>query len=221
MEYRALYKTSLRLIESIEWLFYMAYSDFTVGKVKQAFDIKTLEGKRFLPDLPPVEPSQSLVEFLAEAFPLASLLKSEKAKSELLISPVLLEVRKLLDRQVSLFSGEEFVVDTEAGLSGVCDFLISQSTEQLEIESPVVVLVEAKKADLNVGMGQCMAEMIAAQRFNQQMKQPLNTIYGCISSGILWRFLKLEGQTITIDVEDRLLNPLNQLLGILVWMAQP
>ena len=199
----------------------MAYSDFTVGKVKQTFGIKTLEGKRFLPDVPAIEPSQSLVDFLEEAFPLASLLKSEKAKSELLISPVLLEVRKLLNRQVSLFSGEEFTVDAQAGLAGICDFVISQSTEQLEIEAPIIVVVEAKKADLNVGMGQCMAEMVAAQRFNQQEKQPSSPIYGCISSGILWRFLKLEDQVVTIDVEDRLLNPLNQLLGILVWMAQP
>ncbi|MEM7797063.1 MAG: hypothetical protein AAF579_21755 [Cyanobacteria bacterium P01_C01_bin.118] len=199
----------------------MAYSDFTVGKVKQAFGLETIEGQRFLPDLPTIEPSQSLVDFLEEAFPLASLLKSEKAKSELLISPVLLEVRKILNRQVSLFSGEEFTVDAQAGLVGICDFVISQSTEQLEIEAPVIVVVEAKKADLNVGMGQCMAEMVAAQRFNQQEQQFSAPIYGCISSGILWRFLKLEDQIISIDLEDRLLNPLNQLLGILVWMAQP
>ncbi|MBT9317051.1 hypothetical protein [Leptothoe spongobia] len=199
----------------------MAYSDFTVGKVKQAFGLETIEGQRFLPELSPMDPSQALADFLAEAFPLASLLKSEKAKSELLIAPVLLEVRKLLQRQVSLFSGEEFTVDAQVGLSGICDFVISQSTEQLEIEAPVIVVVEAKKADLNVGMGQCMAEMVAAQRFNQAMERPSKQVYGCVSSGILWRFLQLEGQVVTIDMEDRLLNPLSQLLGILVWMAQP
>jgi hypothetical protein len=198
----------------------MAYSDFTVGKVKQVFGITTIEGERFIPDLPVVEPSRSLVEFLAESFPLATLLKSEKAKSEFLIGPVLLEVRKLLDHQISLFSGEEFTVDTELGLSGICDFLISQSREQLEVESPVVVLVEAKRADLNVGMGQCMAEMVAAQRFNQQAGRDSAPVYGCISSGILWRFLKLEGQEMTIDVEDRLLNPMNKLLAILAWMVR-
>jgi hypothetical protein len=198
----------------------MAYSDFTVGKVKQVFGITTIEGERFIPDLPVIEPSRSLVEFLAESFPLATLLKSEKAKSEFLIGPVLLEVRKLLDHQISLFSGEEFTVDTELGLSGICDFLISQSREQLEVESPVVVLVEAKRADLNVGMGQCMAEMVAAQRFNQQAGRDSAPVYGCISSGVLWRFLKLEGQEMTIDVEDRLLNPMNKLLAILAWMVR-
>lgn len=198
----------------------MSYSDFTVGKVKQLFGIITIEGERFIPELPVVEPSRSLVEFLAESFPLATLLKSEKAKSEFLIGPILLEVRKLLDHQISLFSGEEFTVDADLGLSGICDFLISQSREQLEVESPVVVLVEAKRADLNVGMGQCMAEMVAAQRFNQQAGRDPAPVYGCISSGVLWRFLKLEGQEMTIDVEDRLLNPINKLLAILSWMVR-
>ncbi|HIK32335.1 MAG TPA: hypothetical protein IGS31_13460 [Oscillatoriales cyanobacterium M4454_W2019_049] len=35
------------------------------------------------------------------------------------------------------------------------------------IRSRELVLVEAKKSDLNSGMGQCMAERVAAQRFNQ------------------------------------------------------
>jgi hypothetical protein len=198
----------------------VAYSDFTVGKVKQAFGLSTIEGDRFLPEIVPFQPSQVLVEFLAEAFPLASMLKSEKAKSEFLISPILLEVRKQLDHKISLFSGEDFTVNPEAGLSGVCDFLISQSTEQLEIEAPVIVIVEAKKADINSGMGQCMAEMVAAQQFNQNAGRSPATIYGCVSSGILWRFLKLEGQQVTIDVEDYSLKPLENLLGMLIWMAQ-
>jgi hypothetical protein len=62
-----------------------------------------------------------------------------------------------------MFSGEEFNVDADRGLNGVCDFLIRQSAEQLVLEAPVIVLVEAKQADLKLGLGQCMAEMIAAQ----------------------------------------------------------
>jgi hypothetical protein len=198
----------------------MAYRDFTVTQVKQAFGIVTVEGDRFLPEVPPIEPSQGWVDFLAEAFPLASMLKSEKAKSEFLIGPVLLEVRKFLDRRVSLFSGEEFTVDASVGLSGICYFLISQSAEQLEIEAPVIVLVEVKRADINSGMGQCMAEMVAAQRFNEQVGRSSGPVYGCVSSGILWRFLRLEGQVMSIDVEDYLLKPIDKLLGMLVWMAK-
>lgn len=83
----------------------MAYSDFTIRKVKQAFGIITIEGGRFLHEIDPISPSGMLVEFLEETFPLAVALPSEKAKSELLISPILVEVRKMLRREVSLFSG--------------------------------------------------------------------------------------------------------------------
>ena len=199
----------------------VAYSDFTVRKVKQTFGITTIEGGSFFPEIDPIVPSQFLIDFLAESFPLASMLKSEKAKSEFIIGPVLLEVRRHLAHRISLFSGEEFTVDAAIGLSGICDFLISQSREQFEVEAPVVVVVEAKKADLNVGMGQCMAEMIAAQRFNLEADKPPMPIYGCITSGMLWRFLKLEGQDITIDLEDYALKPIDRLLGRLIWMAKP
>jgi hypothetical protein len=137
-------------------------------------------------------------------------------------------VRRRLDRKIGLFSGEDFTVDAEAKLSGRCDFLISRSAEQLEIEAPVVVLIEAKQADLKLGLGQCVAEMVAAQRFNQARDKPLPVIYGCVSSGILWRFLKLEGTVVTIDLTDYAITPVvgeaspsvNRILGALMWMAE-
>lgn len=79
--------------------------------------------------------------------------------------------------------------------------------EQLEIEAPAIVLVEAKRDSLNSGIGQCMAEMIAAQRFNQQNDVDRSTIYGATTSGTAWRFLKLEAQTVTIDLTDYALFP--------------
>jgi hypothetical protein len=197
----------------------MSYSDFTVGKVKQAFGIETIEGKTFFPLIVPVVPSSTLLEILDETLPLAVASPSEKAKSELLISPILVEVRKYLQRRVSLFSGQDFPVDASVGLVGICDFLISRSTEQLEVESPVLVLVEAKKADINSGMGQCMAEMEAARRFNEQAGEKANPIYGCVTSGLLWRFLKLDGNQMTVDLKDYSLDPLGDLLGKLVWMC--
>ncbi len=199
----------------------MAYSDFTVGKVKQTFGIETIENITFFPAIEPVTPSAMLVEILDETLPLAVALPSEKAKSELLISPILVAVRKHLKHQVSLFSGQDFTVDAAAGLMGICDFLISRSTEQLEIESPVVVLVEAKKADINSGLGQCMAEMIAAQQFNQKAGEAASSVYGCVTSGLLWRFLKLDGNQMTVDLKDYSLEPLGDLLGKLVWMCTP
>ncbi|MCA1993690.1 MAG: hypothetical protein LDL41_16845 [Coleofasciculus sp. S288] len=201
----------------------MPYSNFTtIGKVKQAFNLTTQEGIRFLPEINPIPLSTTLSVFLEESLPVAVATVSEKARSELIIAPVLLEVRKILQRQISLFSGEEFTVDPAVGLSGVCDFLISRSPELLEIEAPAVVIVEAKKADLKSGIGQCVAEMVAAQRFNEDSGQPIPIpiIYGSVSSGSQWRFMKLEGRIVTIDLTDYPLPPVETILGILVWMLQ-
>ena len=61
---------------------------------------------------------------------------------------------KSLSHKVSLFSGKDFTVDAERGLNGICDFLIRGFPQQLEIERPVIVIVEAKKVDLTSGLGQ-------------------------------------------------------------------
>lgn len=197
----------------------MPYSEFTLKKVKQTFGLTTVEGERFLPKIEPIAPSAVLTAFLEESLPLAIATGSEKARSELIISPVLLEVRKILHRQISLFSGAEFTVDPASGLSGLCDFLISRSPEQLEIEAPAVIIIEAKKADLNPGIGQCIAEMVAAQKFNETNNQLISTIYGSVTNGTAWRFLKLTEQTVTIELTDYPLPPVDFILGILVWMV--
>lgn len=198
----------------------MSYREFSLRKVKQDFNLTLVEGGRFLPPIEPISPSPLLAEFLAESIQLAIAMGSEKARSELIISPILFEVRKIFNRQISFFSGEEFNVEPEAGLAGFCDFLISISPEQLFIEAPAVVIVEAKKENLKGGLGQCIAEMIAAQRFNAKYEKPIATIYGSVTSGNLWTFLKLEDSTVAIDLTEYLIPPVEQVLGILVWMIR-
>jgi hypothetical protein len=197
----------------------MSYGEFTLKKVRDDFGLTLVEGDRFLPTISPVVPGSYLVEFLQESIPLAIGTGSEKARSELIISPLLLEVRRQTQHQVSIFSGEDFTVDASVGLNGVCDFLISRSTEQMLIEAPVVIILEAKKGDLKPGLGQCIAEMVAAQRFNQINGGLVSTLYGAISNGTVWRFLKLEGTIVTLDLTEYSLNPIDQLLGTLLWMA--
>ena len=196
----------------------MPYSQFTFSKVKEQFDLTIAEGIRFFPDnVAPIAPSPKLLAIL-EDVPWAIAVDTEKARSEVIINPILLELRRIFDRQISVFSGEEFSVDPAIGLTGFCDFLISKSPEQLAIEAPAIVVIEAKKADLKVGIGQCIAEMVAAQRFNQASDRPVSAIYGCISSGTQWRFLKLENSVVTIDLTDYPLLPVEVILSFLVWM---
>ena len=198
----------------------MPYSKFTLSKVVEDFHLTIIEGARFLPEILPVTPSLLLQDTLKETIPWAIAMSSEKARSEGIINPVLLEVKRQLQGQISVFSGEEFNVEPEAELTGYVDFLLSRSPEQLYIKAPAVVLVEAKKEDLKPALGQCLAEMVAAQRFNKQKQQPISTIYGTVTSGTVWRFLKLEEQCASIDLTDYPLPPVEQILGFLVWMMQ-
>lgn len=198
----------------------MAYSEFTLRKVRQDLAIQIQEGGRFLPEIPVVKPDKLLQQELDEGIPLVLARGSEKARSEWIINPVLTAVRRLLDRRISLFSGEDFTVDPAIGLNGICNFLISKSPTQLEIEAPAVVIIEAKKENLNGGLGQCIAEMVGAQLFNQANGKTLSVIYGSITSGTAWKFLKLEGKTATIDLTEYPLPPVDRILGMLIWMVQ-
>jgi hypothetical protein len=196
----------------------MPYSSFTLAQVQRQFDLHVIKGV-FFTDLPVLTPRDWLVNLLHESAPLAAGLGTEKVRSELIIAPLLFEIRELLDRQIGLFSGADFTIDLDAGLNGVCDFLLTRSTNELIIEAPAIIIIEAKKGELNGGWGQCAAEMIAAQKFNAANGQEIPTIYGSVTTGTQWQFLKLTGKDLTIDVTEYSLDPLDRILGILKWMV--
>ncbi len=194
----------------------MSYSEFSLDKVVKTFNLKTSERINLFTDTIAVECSSFLIQTLQYNVSLALAINTEKARSELIISPILLELRRQLQDRISLFSGTEFNIAPELGLNGTCDFLISQDPELLFIRSPVVALVEAKKENINSGLGQCVAEMVAAQIFNEKEENNIPTIYGVVTSGNIWKFLKLEAQVISIDAVEYYLQDLPKILGILV-----
>lgn len=195
----------------------MSYSDFkNLSKVQSEFNINLQENRKLFTEIPPVTPSKYLVETLEEYFPLATAINTEKARSEFLIAPILAEVRRQVNYQISLFSGTEFNVDIDKGLSGYCDYLISCSTEQYFINVPVITIVEAKNENIKGGLGQCIAEMIAAQIFNERENNPIKIIYGVVSSGTTWKFLTLENNTVSIDQLEYYISQIDNILGILL-----
>ena len=137
----------------------------------------------------------------------------------MIIADVLIELREHFEHRISLFSGIDFNVDSENDLTGVCEFLISLSPNQYYLEAPVIILIEAKKDDLITGLGQCVAEMIAAQRFNAEKGNNIPCIYGAITTGINWLFLKLEGKRLHIDMSAYMLEQCDKILGILAGMV--
>lgn len=194
----------------------MAYSDFTtLTKVREAFGLTIEESIDLFTDTPKILPSSYLQTTLNENVFLATAINTEKARSELIIAPVLLEVRRILNFQIGFFSGSEFNVDVQAGLSEYCDYILTASKESYEIRTPVVTLVEAKNESIKSGLGQCIAEMVAAQIFNQRNGEAIESIYGAVTTGTDWKFLKLIDQTIWIDKRDYFINEVSQILGIL------
>ena len=194
----------------------MAYSDFTtLTKVREAFGLTIEESINLFTDTPEILPSSYLQTTLNENVFLATAINTEKARSELIIAPVLLEVRRILNFQIGFFSGSEFNVDLQAGLSGYCDYILTASKESYEIRTPVVTLAEAKNESIKSGLGQCIAEMVAAQLFNQRNGEEIENIYGAVTMGTDWKFLKLVDKTVWIDKRDYFINEVSQILGIL------
>ena len=141
-------------------------------------------------DVPELSASNLLLDILTYNQPIAIGSNSEKARSELIIAPILVDLRRQLHEQINLFSGVDFTVDETQGLSGICDFIITKSPEILAVTAPVITVVEAKKENINAGLGQCAAEMIAAQIFNEQSQEKLREnmtdikeIYGVVTTG--------------------------------------
>jgi hypothetical protein len=208
------------LLESLEELLVMPYSDFTIDNVRSRLDVE-LRQAAFIPLVLPILASDWLQQSLAMGMALAIDVDSEKARSEFIIAPILLELRSLAQGQVSIFSGQDFTIDRELGLSGVCDFLIARSPLQLTIEAPVIALVEAKKGVLKSGLGQCIAEMVAAQRFNREQGVQVEQIYGVVTTGSIWQFMRLIDRTVTLESKEYAVDPVEKLLAILHWIQLP
>jgi hypothetical protein len=197
----------------------MAYNRFTIDVIRKTFGIKVVGDISLFDRVNPVEPSDFLVRLLERYLPLGSAIGTEKARSEFIIAPILAELTELTDHAVSLFSGIEFNVDEAQGLAGRCDFLLSASRVQYAIEAPVLAVVEAKNENINSGLGQCMAEMVAVRIFNQNEGQPLDRVYGVVTSGSVWRFLELRDNVMSIDKLEYFIANLNILLGILIFIV--
>ncbi|MBC1235560.1 hypothetical protein [Nostoc sp. 2RC] len=193
----------------------MAYSDFALSKFKKSFPISIDEEADLCADREPLQPSEKLTNTLEVTTELALSINTEKARSEMIITPILLEVRRRHNYPISLFSGVDFNVDEARSLNGYCDFIISRSKEKLTVNAPVVIIIEAKNENIKGGLGQCAAAILAAQLFNQQEKNEIQKIFGAVTTGDIWKFLKLEANEIFIDLNNYYIKVIDKILGIL------
>jgi hypothetical protein len=199
----------------------MSYKDFSLEQINQAFAV-TIQSNLdlFSVHQQPVSIHSALATYLDYSTQLALAINTEKARSEMIIAPILVELKRLTGDRISLFSGSEFNVDAVQGLNGFCDFILSLSSQQLYIEAPVAIIVEAKNENIKGGLAQCLATMIAAQLFNQQKGNAVDTIYGAVTTGNQWKFLKLQSNTAAIDRKDYYIDQLPDIMGILLSMVE-
>ncbi len=191
----------------------MSYNSFTFSQLKDRFGLDISLSPILSAKIIPLEPSQWLWRTLEISSNTA--VTTAKERSERIISPVLLEVGEKNNKQFSIFSGWAFDVDISQGLNGECDFLLSGVSLDFEIKVPFFTARQTKGGEIESCLPQCAAQMVAAQLFNQRKQNSIPAVFGCVTSGVVWRFLKLEGNNLIIDDDVYYLDNLPLILGVL------
>lgn len=186
----------------------MPYTEFSFEQVVRDFTLQVRVEPLFA-SITPLALPELLRLSLEAGVPLALRGGSEKARSEFILAPVLLALRQLSQDRITIYSGTHLNVAPELGLNGECDFIVAEGIALPALLSPpILTLVEAKKQDIELGLGQCIAQMLGAVRFNENAKKIKPSMYGCVTSAEVWQFLRLEGTQLTLDANRYVLTPL-------------
>jgi hypothetical protein len=192
----------------------LTFSQVTIQDLIEKFGI-IVENESFIPTLEASVIPEWLVTYLNINKPSPALAKSEKAVSEMLVAPILSAVKANNADKIALFSGEPLA---ESELSGICDFVIAANPKAYLPEPPIMVLVEAKKQDIYGGISQCIAEMIVAQRINKRLNIATDVVFGCVTTGTEWLFIKLSGNKAITEPTIYYFTDLANIISIFQWM---
>ncbi|TAE40146.1 MAG: hypothetical protein EAZ32_15840 [Cytophagia bacterium] len=187
-----------------------SFSQITRADLENEFGINIIKA-RFLPIVEPILVPVWLVNFLKNRMASLTIMRTEKAISEALIAPMLMALQEMHPDKITVYSGEPLATDK---LSGICDFLITKDPNSFDPKGGYLVLVEAKKNDLLSGVPQCVAEMYAAQVLNKND----DPVYGCVSTGLEWLFIKLENKIATTHSNIFTISEVGIILGIFGWI---
>lgn len=192
----------------------MAFQQFTFPQVIEELGLSVADMKLF-DTLPAESVAPDFEQSIREGADLASAINTEKARSEFVIAPLLFVLWRRHRGQFCIFSGVELVADANRGLNGICDFLLARSASQHIMTLPILSIVEAKNENLRSGLGQCIASLVAANIVNASKSGSQTPVYGVVTSGSLWKFLKLVGSDLSIDGSEYHINQLGKLFAVL------
>lgn len=194
----------------------MAFSDFkSVAAVQEAYHIVYQEAD-FL-QFRRYTPSSTIRSELAFNRQYIEVLSSEASRCENIIYPILREVYKAFIDRYALWSHKALTYDQT--LDGTPDYLITTKSElgKTVMGIPIVVIVEAKQNNFTEGWGQCLAELVAAQKLNQDEQKP---IYGLVTDAEVWQFGKLHAGIFTKHRTHLTLDDLQKLCGALIYCLE-
>lgn len=194
----------------------MAFSEFkNIAEVQGIYKI-AYEEDRFIPERE-LSPSPAFIEDFEFNKKNIDIFTSEASRSEIIISPLLRELYKKHCEQYSFWIQKSIAADEV--LIGTPDYMFSRKSPlgKTVLEAPLVMVVEAKKNDFEQGWGQCLAELVAAQKINQNAER---AVYGVVTDGNLWQFGRLRKDVFTKNVENFTVDRLARLYGALECVAE-
>jgi hypothetical protein len=195
----------------------MSYTDFSIDSIINDLGLN-IETVGIFPDLEPLPTPPWLRESLDRGT--RQVLLSEKARSEFLVVPILLACQEQGPGEVAIYSGQRLDVDAARGLVGECDFILSATPPLPGLRAPLVTIVEAKKNDIEGGIWQCIAQMVGARLFNERAGQPIEEIFGCVTNGEIWQFLRLAGKIAQIDRVRHYIDDVGSILAAFGTMLE-
>ena len=198
----------------------IAFRDFSFPQVQEQLGLR-VEDADLLGSTAPFPIRPEIADFVRDGIMLALAISTGKAKSEFIIAPVLLELRRTVEPKFTLFSGVEWEVDRDRGLNGFCDFILGRGPCQHILQAPHVAIVEAKNDLIRSGLGQCIAAMVAAGLSNDRAGTPIPAIHGVVSTGLTWKFLRLQGDLVLMDIPEYTVDNLPRVMGILHAIVAP
>lgn len=194
----------------------MAFSNYkSISAVIKKFQIKYMQSNFMLEVDFPVK--SSFQEELDLLFMDGVIDNSEDAICENLIYPVLKEVWKPYRSKLTLWSHETLIYDED--LSGIPDYTVTRRNPlgTIVFDKPYFLMVEAKQDKFEEGWGQCLAEMIAVQRINDDF---VSDVFGIVSNGKIWQFGKLIADVFTRNKNLYVIQDLDKLFAAVNYIFQ-
>ena len=197
----------------------MSYRKFTLSEVESKLQVKLAAAESLFAEVREAAVSEWLETALRAGRPLAEANNNRKARAAWLIAPTLLALVQQTGGRIGLFPGLEFDVDKELGLVGVCDYIISASPGRWLIDAPFLAVTQGDPGALEAALPACLAQMAAARLHNEREGGGVSTIYGALTDGLTWRFLKLDGAAAQLERREYSLDQPGLLLGVLLRMC--